>query len=98
MAHTISERRRRERLRENDPKGWRQQLARPRRERLHAKRIMDLWNKRAQAAAGVVFPDYRNRPRRQDANAGRTVFGLSDDRQPWICASMMFILARRSQA
>src|SRR5262245_14519088 len=48
MAHTISERRRRERLKELDPKGWREQHARPRRELRHAKLIVAIWNKRAQ--------------------------------------------------
>ncbi|MPZ41478.1 MAG: hypothetical protein GEU95_26215 [Rhizobiales bacterium] len=55
MAHTISERRRQQRYKEFDPKAWREQQERPRRERLHAKRIVDLWNKRAQAGRPVSF-------------------------------------------
>src|SRR5258705_10038783 len=55
MAHTISERRRRERLKELYPEQWREQQERPRRERLHAMRIVDLWNKRAQAGRPVSF-------------------------------------------
>jgi hypothetical protein len=55
MAHTISERRRRERMRELDPKGWRQRQDRPRREALHARRVVNLWNKRAQAGRPVSF-------------------------------------------
>jgi hypothetical protein len=55
MAHTISERRRLERLKELDPKGWRQRQERPRREARHAKRIVELWNKRAQAGRPMSF-------------------------------------------
>jgi hypothetical protein len=55
MAHTLSERRLKERLKELDPKGWRERQERPRREALHAKRIVDLWNKRAQAGRPVSF-------------------------------------------
>jgi hypothetical protein len=55
MAHTISERRRLERARELDPKGWRERQERPRREARHAKRIVELWNKRAQAGRPVSF-------------------------------------------
>jgi hypothetical protein len=55
MAHTLSERRRQERLKEFDPKGWQERQERPRRERLHAKRIVDLWNKRAKARRPVSF-------------------------------------------
>lgn len=55
MAHTISERRRRERLKELDPKGWREQQERPRREARHAKRIVELWSKRANAGRPVSF-------------------------------------------
>jgi hypothetical protein len=55
MAHTLSERRLKERLKELDPKGWRERQERPRREARHAKRIVELWNKRAQAGRPVSF-------------------------------------------
>jgi hypothetical protein len=42
MAHTLSERRLKERLKELDPKGWRERQDRPRREARHAKRIVEL--------------------------------------------------------
>jgi hypothetical protein len=55
MAHTLSERRLKERLKELDPKAWRERQERPRREARHARRIVDLWNKRAQVGRPVSF-------------------------------------------
>jgi hypothetical protein len=55
MPHTVSDRRLKERLKQLDPRGWREQQERPRRESRHAKRIVELWNKRAQAGRPVSF-------------------------------------------
>ena len=55
MGHTISDRRRQERFRELAPEEWREQQDRPRKEALHAKRIVELWNKRAKAGRPVSF-------------------------------------------
>jgi hypothetical protein len=54
-AHTLSERRIKERLKELDPKGWRERQERPVREARHAKRIVALWNKRALADRPASF-------------------------------------------
>ncbi|MPZ40569.1 MAG: hypothetical protein GEU95_21470 [Rhizobiales bacterium] len=71
MAHTISERRARERLKELDPKAWREQQQRPRKERMHARRIVDLWNKRAQAGRQVsFFPTIATAITAKDSNLG----------------------------
>jgi hypothetical protein len=47
MAHTISDRRARDRLKELDPEAYLEQRERPHRERLHARLVVAIWNKRA---------------------------------------------------
>jgi hypothetical protein len=55
MAHTISERRRLERLKEMEPELYREMMAAPRREVAHAQRLVWLWNKRAARGRPTSF-------------------------------------------
>lgn len=42
-------------MRELDPKGWREQQERPRREALHARRLVALWNLRVRLKRKATF-------------------------------------------
>jgi hypothetical protein len=71
--------RRLERLKQLDPKGWRERQERPRREARHAKRIVELWNKRAQAgqSANWCAASYPASAQAQARRSARGLFPLS---------------------
>jgi len=55
MAHTISDRRARQREKEMDPKAWRERQNLPHEERIHAEIVVDAFNERAKSGRAPSF-------------------------------------------